>query len=104
MNIVWTKHAVQRCWTRMKLSDSDKSMDLFDEKIKDNLKYKVKQEDGSYHIAFKVAGQCYMVVGAISYQNFVIKTFISISLSKFKWMNYRQNKPKKKEWINERVK
>ena len=97
MNIIWTHHAVKQCWTRMKLSDSDKSMDLFHDKIKDNLENRVKQKDNRYRIPFKVAGQCYIAVGVINHQGFLVVTVMNVNSAKYK-------KVKKKEWINERVK
>ena len=37
MKIVWTNHAVQRCWERMELDHHEKDMDRFDTAIKKNI-------------------------------------------------------------------
>jgi len=81
----------------MKLSDSDKSMDLFHDKIKDNLENRVEQKDNKYRIPFKVGGQCYIAVGVIDHQGFLIVTVMNVSSAKYK-------RTRKTEWINERVK
>lgn len=96
MSIKWTKHAVQRCWHRMKLSD-ERNIGLFDERIKKNLRNKIHQKNQEYLIPFKIAGQCYIAAGVINCNEFVIKTIMDVSREKYKTISRKQT-----GWINER--
>ena len=94
MNIVWPKHAVQRCWQRMELGHHEKDMDRFDTAIKKNI-MNILQVKGEKNpcIPFKVAGCRYLALIEKRNETLIIKTVINVTKEQFNRIT------KKQEWI-----
>ena len=94
MNIVWTKHAVQRCWQRMELGHHEKDMDRFDAAIKKNI-INILQVKGEKNpcIPFKVVGCRYLALVEKRNETLIIKTVINVTKEQFNRIT------KKQEWV-----
>ena len=94
MKIVWTNHAVQRCWERMELGHHEKDMDRFDAAIKKNIMNMVQVKgEQSPCIPFQVAGCRYLALIEKRNEALVIKTVIHVTKEQFSRIT------KKQEWI-----